>query len=186
MRIIPHHPSPLTPHPSRKATTMMTMTDVARYATDKPERQYSPNRNQAAYELSLLGRTDRATRIEKFIAREIEFKTGYNCNLTQPNWEWDITVALESKPVRIEVKSALHATTNPNTYNVQNIKPDNFDYLFIVLVTPDGTVERWAKADDVRKHCKGRTRHCNGFSISIYASKIDDIEWLHRIEDFPL
>ena len=87
---------------------MMTMSDVKRYSTDKTESRYSATKNRAAYELSLLGRGDRATRCERFIADQIEHKTGYSCSLTRPNWEWDITVELENKPVRVEVKSAIY------------------------------------------------------------------------------
>ena len=168
---------------------MMTMNDVKRYATDKAESLYSVSKNRAAYELSLLGRIDRATRCENFIADQIEHKTGYQCKITRPNWEWDITVELENKPVRIEVKSALyqkmkktpHLTTS---YQIANVKPELFDYIFIVLITPKGTIEKWAKSKDIKQHCW--YRHCNGYSISINTNKLDQYDFLHDIEDFPL
>ena len=170
---------------------MMTMSDVTRYAVDKTESQYSATKNQATYELSLLGRTDRATRCEHFIADQIEHKTGYQCKLTRPNWEWDITVELENKPVRVEVKSALYQKNKKlphltSKYLIANVKPELFDYIFIVLVTPEGTIEKWAKSKDIKTYCKCSTRHCNGYSLCINSNKIDEYHFLHDIDDFPL
>jgi len=170
---------------------MMTMNDVARYANDKTESHYSAAKNQASYELSLLGRTDRATRCEHFIADQIEHKTGYPCKLTRPNWEWDITVELNNKPVRIEVKSALYQKNKiyphlDTTYRIQNVKPELFDYIFIVLVTPEGTVEKWAKSKDIKKYCRYDHRGCNGYSLCVNINKLHQYDFLHDIEDFPL
>jgi hypothetical protein len=172
---------------------MMTVNDVARYATDKAESQYTAAKNQAAYELSLLGRGDRATRCERFIADQIEYKTGYSCSLTRPNWEWDITVELQNKPVRIEVKSAIYKKNkkDPNRtsdYLIQNIKAELFDYIFIVLVTPEGTIEKWAKSKDIKKHCRCTAGSLgnNGYAIHISTNKLHEYDFLHDIEDFPL
>jgi|TARA_B100000085_G_C18407283_1_gene457121 hypothetical protein len=170
---------------------MMTMSDVTRYAVNKTESQYSATKNQATYELSLLGTLDRATRCERFIADQIEHKTGYSCSLTRPNWEWDITVELENKPVRIEVKSALYQKLKKypqrtSCYLVQNVKPELFDYIFIVLITPEGTIEKWAKSKDIQKYCRWGCEGNNGYQMSISTSKMDKYDFLHDIEDFPL
>jgi len=170
---------------------MMTMNDVTRYAVTKTESQYSVAKNQATYELSLLDTLDRSTRCERFIADQIEHKTGYSCSLTRPNWEWDITVELENKPVRIEVKSALYQKLKryPHltaTYQIQNVKPELFDYIFIVLVTPEGTIEKWAKSKDIKKYCRQCSEGNNGYQMSITTSKMDKYDFLHDIEDFPL
>ena len=170
---------------------MMTMSDVTRYAVNKTESQYSATKNQATYELSLLGTLDRATRCERFIADQIEHKTGYSCSLTRPNWEWDITVELENKPVRIEVKSALYQKLKKypqrtSCYLVQNVKPELFDYIFIVLVTPEGTIEKWAKSKDIKKYCRWASEGNNGYGISINTNKLYKYDFLRDIEDFPL
>ena len=170
---------------------MMTMSDVTRYAVSPTKSQYSATKNQASYELSLLGRSDRATRCEHFIADQIEHKTGYSCFLTRPNWEWDITVELENKPVRIEVKSALYQKfkkypQHTSCYLVQNVKPELFDYIFIVLITPEGTIEKWAKSKDIQKYCRSVYEGHNGYQISINTNKLDEYDFLHDIEDFPL
>ena len=169
----------------------MTMSDVTRYAVDKTESQYSATKNQATYELSLLGRTDRATRCEHFIAEQIQHKTGYSSFLTRTNWEWDITVELENKPVRIEVKSALYSKDKnsplrTNIYKIQNVKPHLFDYIFIVLITPEGTIEKWAKSKDIEKYCRWANEGNNGYNININTNKLDKYDFLHGVEDFPL
>tara|TARA_S200002703_G_scaffold146256_1_gene141153 strand:+ start:628 stop:1146 length:519 start_codon:yes stop_codon:yes gene_type:complete len=172
---------------------MMTMSDVKRYSTDKTESRYSATKNRAAYELSLLGRGDRATRCERFIADQIEHKTGYSCSLTRPNWEWDITVELENKPVRVEVKSAIYRKNKKDphltsSYLIQNIKTELFDYIFIVLVTPEGTIEKWAKSKDIKKYCRCGAGHLgnNGYAVHICTNKLHQYDFLHDIEDFPL
>ena len=64
-----------------------------------------------------------------------------------------------------------------------------FDYLFIVLVTPEGTRVGWAYSKDIRDLCCDKTENCNGYSISLSTRKWDDgcyDEWLFDgIEDFP-
>ena len=105
----------------------------------------------------------------------------------------DITVELENKPVRVEVKSAIYRKNKKDphltsSYLIQNIKTELFDYIFIVLVTPEGTIEKWAKSKDIKKYCRCGAGHLgnNGYAVHICTNKLHQYDFLHDIEDFPL
>tara|TARA_R100001244_G_C5133492_1_gene126348 strand:- start:166 stop:684 length:519 start_codon:yes stop_codon:yes gene_type:complete len=169
---------------------MMTLSDVRKFAPSNKNVKgvYSKEKSVAAWELLNLGRTDRATRIEHFIANEVQERSGYDCHVTAHTCSWDITANLDDKPVKIEVKSALQSKGTECQYQIQNVKSNLFDYLFIVLVTPEGTRVGWAYSKDIRKMCRYKTEHCNGYTLSINARKWDRGEyedWLHDIDDFP-
>jgi hypothetical protein len=168
---------------------MMTLSDVRKFAPENKTGKggYSKQKNAASWELVNLERTDRATRIEHFIASEIEERSGYDCSVTRSNAPWDITVNLEDRPVRIEVKSAIQIKGQECQYSIKNVKPDLFDYLFIVLVTPEGIRVAWANTHDIRLMCRYKNEHCNGYAISLNTRRWDLLEydWLYDIEDFP-
>ena len=169
---------------------MMTLSDVRKFAPNTKFEQtgYSQERSAVSWELKKLGRIDRATRIERFIANEIQERSGYDCYVTAPSCSWDITANLEDKPVKIEVKSSLLKQGVEASYVIQNVKYKMFDYLFIVLVTPEGTRVGWAYSKDIRKMCRYLTEGVSGYSININLRKLDRGEydnWLHDIDDFP-
>lgn len=182
---------------------MMSLADVRKFspANSNTKTGYSQDKNEAAWELVNLTPFDRATRIEKFIANELQRRSGYKCHLTKPNAAWDITVELDHKPVRIEVKSSVKAREY-DSYTLHNIKPELFDFLFIVLITPEGTRVAWCDSNDLQNLCRCRTAHCNGYQLNINTNKWDNIlsdpeadiipfepdnihEYLHDIEEFP-
>jgi len=170
----------------------ITMQDVLRHCNGtelKQESQYSAAKNKVAFELSLLDSVSRGTILERIIAEKIEFHTGYTANVTAHRAAWDITVDLEDKPVRIEVKSALVAKTkntkNP-AYRFQNIKPEHFSYLFFALVTPDGVEIYWTTKKDYKQNAACSYGN-NGFTTNIAYEKLmsGGYYWLNDIEDFP-
>tara|TARA_Y100001951_G_C11116955_1_gene170642 strand:- start:18 stop:536 length:519 start_codon:yes stop_codon:yes gene_type:complete len=169
---------------------MMTLADVRKYAPENKigKGGYSKRKNAVAWELVNLGTMDRATRIEKYIAEQIEEKTGYSAHVTNPTCSWDITVDLEDYPVKIEVKSAMQQKGCEGNYNILNVKYYFFDYLFIVLVTPEGVRIGWAYTKDIKRMCLYRTEHSNGYAFSLNTRKWDRGEykdWLFDIDDFP-
>lgn len=168
---------------------MMTLSDVRRHASNATTSNgdYSEQKDAAAWELFNLDRIDRATRIERFIAEQIEKRSGYDCTITRPNWEWDITVNLEDKPVKVEVKSSIQKKGFAGAYQIANVKPWLFDYLFVVLVTPEGTKVAWAKSSDVSKFCTTKTENCNGYMLNLNIKKFERgaYPWLRDISDFP-
>ena len=168
--------------------TIITFEDIQRHDEEENQKTlYCPKRNEASFKLSKMGRQKRGTQLERVIAEKIEHHTGYECNALRGNQAWDITVNLDDSPVRIEVKSALYKphrnSQNCSSYLMQNIKPKNFDYIFMVLVTPEDVIVKWTSVKDMKKVCKGRKRNANGFAISICENSIPD--YLYDLEDFP-
>ena len=143
---------------------------------------YCPEKSQVSYELSLMDRKIRGETLERCIAEKIEHNTGYECNALSGNQAWDITANLDDSPYRIEVKSSLKHTVG-SSYNITNLKPNNFDYVFIILVTPTGCIVKWALSEDVKKVCKKRTRHSNGYKLTFMPTNIPD--YFYDLEDFP-
>tara|TARA_R110001583_G_scaffold18145_1_gene72599 strand:- start:1595 stop:2101 length:507 start_codon:yes stop_codon:yes gene_type:complete len=163
----------------------ITMQDIRRHdnKTTNHDSLYCPKKNKAAYEMSIMEGKKRPDMIEGVICDKIQ-EHGYRAHTNPPNHPWDITVSLDDKPVRVEVKSALHSGRIYDTsYSMQNIKPKNFDYLFIVLVTPNGTIIKWAYGEDIKNIVKQRTRHANGFQLNIHKDKIPDC--FYDFDDFP-
>lgn len=164
--------------------TTITLEDVRRHSENNTkESLYSPNKNRASWELYNENRRTRGEHCERIIAEMIERHTGYECQALRGNQAWDITVNLDDMPVRVEVKSALHSPKSVNSYNMLNIKPKNFDYIFIVLVTPEEITVKWASVSDIKKVCKNKQRHANGFALAVNRNKIP--EYFYDLEDFP-
>ena len=163
--------------------TIITLEDIQRHDEASKKTLYCPKKNEASFKLSKMGSQKRSEQLERVIAEKIEHHTGYEANALRGNQAWDITVNLDDKPVRIEVKSALHTPNWATSYSMQNIKPKNFDYIFMVLVTPEDVIVKWASVKDIKKACKGRKRHANGFLIMVNENNIPD--YLYDLEDFP-
>jgi hypothetical protein len=169
---------------------MMTIADVRKFAPENKigKGSYSQTKSPASWELVHLDRNDRAERIERFIADHIERRSGYKATTTQQNCHWDITADLECGPVKIEVKSALRMKGNEKTYVLQNIKPHLFEYLFLVLITPEGVRMGWANSEEIAELCSWKTERASGYSITVNLDKWESGEyddWLFDIEDFP-
>jgi hypothetical protein len=164
--------------------TIITLEDIQRHDEEgNKQTLYCPKKSEASFRLSKMSSLKRGTQLERVIAEKIEHHTGYESNALRGNQAWDITVNLDDNPVRIEVKSALHHPHCVTSYQMQNIKPKNFDYIFFVLVTPEDIIVKWASVKDVKKACKNKNRHANGFAISINENSIPD--YLYDLEDFP-
>ncbi len=100
---------------------------------------------------------------------------------------WDITVDLNDKPVRVEVKSSLaqlNRSTSAVRYLHKAVSPEHFDYIFFVWVKPEGVAIKWAHADELQAFCDSKTKYPLGYSISSIHEDWHD--WMHNIEDFPL
>lgn len=164
--------------------TIITLEDIQRHDEEENKRTlYCPKKSEASFKLSKMSSQKRGTQLERIIAEKIEHHTGYECNALRGTQAWDITVNLDDSPVRVEVKSALYSSSCATSYQMQNIKPKNFDYIFFVLVTPEDIIVKWTSVKDMKKVCKHRKRNANGFSISICENSIPD--YLYDLEDFP-
>ena len=170
--------------------TMMTLTDVRKFS---PKKQigtggYSQEKSEASWELINMQRGERATIIENYVADQIEQWTGYQANTTRANWPWDITVHLDNKPVRVEVKSAIKMKGHEYSYLIQGVKPHLFDYIVFALVTPSGVELRWSHSKSMTEECRWKTESENGYCVNISTKKLKAggyDEWLFHIEDFP-
>ena len=164
--------------------TIITLEDIQRHDEEgNKQTLYCPKKSEASFKLSKMGSRKRGEQLERVIAEKIEHHTGYEANALRGNQAWDITVNLDDNPVRVEVKSALYSSNCATSYQMQNIKPKNFDYIFFVLVTPEDIIVKWTSVKDMKKVCKRRKRNANGFSISICENSIPD--YLYDLEDFP-
>jgi len=164
--------------------TTITLEDIQRHDEEANQKTlYCPKKNEGSFKLSKMSGLKRSEQLERIISEKIEYHTGYECNALRGNQAWDITVNLDDNPVRIEVKSALYAAKCSTSYQMQNIKPKNFDYIFFVLVMPEDIIVKWASVKDIKKACKGRKRNANGFGICINKNSIPD--YLYDLEDFP-
>ena len=164
--------------------TTITLEDLQRHDEEASQSTlYSPQKNEASYKLYRMSSLKRSEQLERVIAEKIEHHTGYESNALRGNQAWDITVNLDDSPVRIEVKSSTCTRHCPTHYGLQNIKPKNFDYMFMVLVTPEDVIVKWASVKDVKKACKNKNRHANGFYVSVNVNNIPN--YFYDLEDFP-
>ena len=151
------------------------MQDIRSYHRPKSSasERYHPSLNEAAHDLSLMGYEERADIIEQVVAKDIEHHTGVQATVTPKRHAWDITVALDD-PEKVEVKSAL--LNSNDRYNFCGIKLEAFDYLFIVFVTPNGTVEKWAYAADVAEYVADKDLRIKAGKCQL-SFTIDNVPW---------
>jgi len=162
----------------------LSIQDIQRHS-NIVESIYSPNKDSAAFELSLMKCMERGLVIEKWVAEFINDYTGYRTSLTVPNAAWDITMDMQDKPVRIEVKSSM-VRAKTNSLNFFGVKPDSFEYIFFGFVMPTGIQIKWATVEGVKEYCKGRKYGRAGYTVIINdADNWDEFDWMYDLEDFP-
>ena len=167
----------------------ITLTDVRRHTAPKlQDDRYTRDKSEVSFELSIMSRLERATVLESIVAEKVEHHTGYKSTVTAPTAAWDITVDLDDKPVRVEVKSSIIGKQGWTKYRTvsflfTNIKPPNFDYLFLVFMGEYGIEIKWCTTEDICDFFSCHTRHCNGYALSCTPSTLPD--FLQDLEDFP-
>ena len=153
----------------------------------EPEsRQYSPENNQSAFELSCHDKWHRGTICEYIVARQLT-QLGYESTVTD-HWEsYDIHAYNEAKvALRIEVKSSLLGKTN-NYFKMANIKPALFDYLFFVFVHPtEGIVVKWTTQIKALRLGLRLEEQANGYVFG-FRDDMSSCQGLQLwdVEDFP-
>lgn len=150
----------------------------------KRKSPYTAKKNAVSFELSLHDRKDRGEIVEHIISRKLD-RLGIENTVTENNAPHDIEFSGEKKkrPLRIEVKSAL--INQYLCYSYQNIKPNNFDYIFLAQVDPEkGLLIRWTTRRRIMNGIKrsGIKRHANGYLLSIKITETNK----YGIELFPL
>ena len=178
----------------------ITLADIRKHESPQSkDSRYSPEDNQVSFELSLMSSIERGEIFEAIIAERIQKHTGYQATQTVHRAHWDITVNLDDSPVRIEVKSSLMGKGEWNKHKraqflLQNIKPDNFDYLFIVLIKKNDVMIKWCTADDMQLYFDDNltNEQTNGYNVSIVEnrqrvkSSALDLDMFYDLEDFPV
>jgi len=153
----------------------------------KRKSAYTAKKNAVSFELSLHSSKDRGEILEHIVSRKLS-ELGIENNTFDYNAPYDIEFSITNKkrPLKIEVKSSL---INRAAYFYQNIKPNNFDYIFFVQVDPEkGLLIRWTTRRRIMNGIKrsGLKRYPNGYGLSLQITKINKygIE-LFDLEDFP-
>jgi len=153
----------------------------------KRKSAYTAKKNAVSFELSLHNSKDRGEIVEHIISRKLK-QLGIENTTFDHNAPYDIEFSITNKkrPLKIEVKSSL---INRATYFYQNIKPNNFDYIFFVQVDPEkGLLIRWTTRRRIMNGIKrsGLKRYPNGYGLSLQITKINKygIE-LFKLTEFP-
>lgn len=143
---------------------------------------YSPTINQASWELYCGTPQERGAWAERIVAERIQRHTGYECSLYRK--AWDITVNHDHVPVRVEVKSSIYRNRSGNSYKLEKIKCECFDYIFIVLISPQEVILKWAETKDIKRDLEEGNTKCNdgGYTLSVHINKIP--EYFNDLEDF--
>jgi hypothetical protein len=107
------------------------------YAKSYP--YYNPKNNDVSYELCTMSNTERSDSVEVIVMKMFE-NSGQNIyKMGRTNKRYDL-LANEEK---IEIKSSLAKQHTPSnnvyyTYTFSHIKPECFDRLVLVYITPNG------------------------------------------------
>ena len=154
----------------------------------KRESSYTAKKNTVSFELSLHNSKDRGEIVEHIISRKLQ-QLGIENTTFDHNAPYDIEFSIKNKkrPLRIEVKSAL--VNKYFTWSYQNIKPNNFDYIFFAQVDPTkGLLIRWTTRRRIMDGIKqsGLKRNANGYLLSMKITKTNKYGVkMFDLEDFP-
>jgi hypothetical protein len=143
---------------------MFTIQDLERAKQEKYGIQdsilFSLERNHFAYAMSCENSTDRGDYAEFLMCDRLQ-KMGYTVQrLGGANNSYDLIL---NKSIRAEVKLA--TLRRRNVYICEKIKPELFDVLIMMFLTPDGMVIRWTTAEDFRDWASWHKRGKEGYSL---------------------
>tara|TARA_R100001163_G_C5009024_1_gene155598 strand:- start:91 stop:606 length:516 start_codon:yes stop_codon:yes gene_type:complete len=131
---------------------------------------YSPTKSEVSFELSQMAAKDRGEILEVMIADYFN-RHGIESQRSDTQ-DYDLDAFVGGRHIRIEVKSAMKAKAT-GKYCFQNIKPENFDMLFLVFIDPDnGPQVRTVSKRDVNEFTTRYTRHHMGYTMGF--KDIDD------------
>lgn len=148
---------------------------------------FSPERSRLAYEFSLMTGCERGVCAERMLYNRLA-NDGFDVTHIGGSNSYDILLSGD-KDYRIEVKLAtygmLYQTPKKKYYgySFRNIKPDLFDYLFLILVTPDGLLVKWTDVESVKYYTCDKRESVNGYTMTANEKrKIRDMN--NKIYDF--
>lgn len=165
---------------------MFTMRDFSRIKKGikglEIDNLFSPERNELAYEMSRLGSPARGTCGEKFVALHLR-RMKYNVKRYGNIHPFDLLV---NNSIKCEVKVATFCRYGKSfLYAFQKIKPELFDILFLVFVTPDGLVIKWTEQKYVDMYTKDKKRQKDGYYM-YFDSSCDNVNMAYNdsMDDF--
>lgn len=143
---------------------MFTLKDLERAKQEKYGIQdtilFSIERNPFAYALSCHNSTDRGDFAEFILCDKLR-GMGYSVQrLGGSRNSYDLIL---NNTIRAEVKLA--TLRRRNYYICEKIKPELFDVLLMMFLTPDGMVTRWATSEDISDWASWHKRGKEGYSI---------------------
>jgi hypothetical protein len=142
----------------------------------------------SSFAASKMTATNRGTRIENVVFQHIK-DMGYEATQTVHTGEWDITVELTDRPVRVEVKSACVSNSNKTNkrFFFMGICPESFEYIVFAFVHPtEGIILKWTTSERFWDQwaCK-RKESRKGYNLPIPLDLVHKYVELFDMEDFP-
>lgn len=166
---------------------MFTMEDLKATQVVNTE-IFSPERSRLAYEMSLMTGPERGVCAERMIYNRL-LADGWDVKYIGGTNSYDMQIVHNDTVYKIEVKLATYSKrwqTKKGTvygYSFQKIKPHFFNFLFLVFLTPDGLVVKWAKSEDVANCCFWLKRGASGYNIPANSHReISDLKTADFIE----
>jgi hypothetical protein len=143
---------------------MFTLEDLERAKQQKYGIQdtilFSIERDAFAYALSCHNSTDRGDFAELMVCGRLK-SMGYSVQrLGGARNSYDLIL---NQTIRAEVKQA--TLRRRSSYICEKIKPELFDVLIMMFLTPDGMVIRWSTAEDISDWGSWHKRGKEGYNI---------------------
>jgi hypothetical protein len=144
---------------------MFTLQDFERIKREKQGIEsailFSIERDGFAYAMSCLNSKERGDYAESMVRDGLR-NMGYRVeHLGGAINRYDLKI---NHSIRAEVKMATFRKSG--RYVCEKVKPELFDIVFMLFLTPDGMVIRWATTEDVQDWASWHKRGKEGYSIS--------------------
>lgn len=141
----------------------------------------------SSFAASKMTNSNRGTRIENVVCQFIN-DLGYAANQTAHTGEWDITVELADRPVRVEVKSACVSGTDKDPrFLFMGIIPESFEYIVFAFVHPtEGIVLKWTTGEKFTDQWASKRKESRkGYNLPVATGMTHKHVELFDMDDFP-
>jgi len=148
----------------------------------------------SSFAASKMNASNRGTRIENVVFQHIK-NMGYEATQTVHTGEWDITVELTDRPVRVEVKSACVSNNGkPNKrgdiskcFRFMGICPERFEYIVFAFVHPtEGIILKWTTSEKFKQQWSSKRKESRkGYNLPVSLDMAHKDVELFDMESFP-
>lgn len=126
------------------------------------ESLFSPKINALSHAISCLGSSGRGQSGEELMSLYLR-RRGYKVKRFGTIHPFDIL--LDNK-IKCEVKSAtMYLDKKTYRYSFQGVKPELFDILFLVFISPKGVVTKWTEQKYVQQYVMDKKRQKDGYYL---------------------